>query len=331
MKIIEQRNQLEKRCKKAKTIFIMAHHDLDLDALGSSIGFYFILEKMNKNCYLIIDDKRNELGVSKILKELDGCISIIQGNTIKEYLYPRMNRNLLLILDTNKTELVQNSTVLEYFDEDHRIIIDHHDKGESSIPCDLEIIDQEVSSTCEMVANLMESYRMKIDPYYSTLVLSGIVLDTNNFTLKTTEETYYAAYYLTNQGASPKKVQYLLKQDLKEYIERQKLMLNVDILHKTIAISKGSAYTIYRREDLAKIADTLLFFNDVETTFVIGKIGEKTIGISARSSGKINVGNLLAQFHGGGDEYGAAARIEDSTITKVTANLTKLLKEMEGE
>ena len=79
MKIVLQRKELEKKIKKAKNIFLMAHQDLDLDALGSSIGFYSILEKMGKNCYLIIDDKKHELGVSKILQELDGCIAIVEG------------------------------------------------------------------------------------------------------------------------------------------------------------------------------------------------------------------------------------------------------------
>lgn len=331
MKIVEQRKQLQKKLKKAKNIFIMAHKDLDLDALGSSIGLYAILEKMDKNCFLIIDDKRNEVGVAKILNELEGCLSIIKGEEISEHLYPRNQKNLLLILDTNKKELVQNEDVLDYFNEETMIILDHHDKGKTSLSCTLEIIDQEVSSTCEMIANLLEFYQVQLDPYYCTLILSGIILDTNNFTLKTTEDTYYAAYFLANQGASPKKVQYLLRQDLKEYIERQELMLNVNIVNKTVAISKGNAYTIYRREDLAKIADTLLFFNDIETTFVIGKVGEKTIGISGRSLGKVNIGEVLSHFDGGGDENGGAARIKDTSIGKVETALEKILKELEGE
>ncbi len=331
MKIIEKKKALQKKFKKAKTIFIVAHKDLDLDALGSSIGIYSVLEKMKKNCFLIIDDKRNEAGVSKVLQELDGCLNIISSQMIQDYLYPRMKKNLLLILDTNKKELLQSEEILDFFEIEQRVILDHHDKGKTSIETGLELIDPEVSSTCEMVAAFIENYQIQIDPYYSTLVLAGIVLDTNNFTLKTTEDTYYAAYFLANQGASSKKVQYLLKQDLKEYIERQKLLLNVKIFDKTIAISKGGAYTIYRREDLAKVADTLLFFNDIETAFVIGKVSEKTIGISGRSLGKLNVGKILSSFNGGGDENGGAARIEKSTITKVEASLEKLLKEMERE
>ena len=82
---------------------------------------------------------------------------------------------------------------------------------------------------------------------------------------------------------------------------------------------------------MAKIADTLLFFNDIETTFVIGKVGEKTIGISARSTGGLNVGEVLSTFGGGGDEHGAAARIEESSIRKVEEKLLKVLKDLEGE
>ena len=70
MKLIERKKEFKKKITKAKTIFIMAHKDLDLDALGSSIGLYFILEKLNKNCFLIINDTKHESGVSKVLQEL---------------------------------------------------------------------------------------------------------------------------------------------------------------------------------------------------------------------------------------------------------------------
>ena len=49
MVIIDKRKSLTKRLKKAKNIFIMAHKDLDLDALGSSIGMYVILKNKKKN------------------------------------------------------------------------------------------------------------------------------------------------------------------------------------------------------------------------------------------------------------------------------------------
>ena len=140
--------------------------------------------------------------------------------TIDKYLDPKESKNLIIILDTNKSELTQSKDLLKKINR--RIVIDHHDIGKTSIKEGLLIIDDEVSSACEMVTRLLEEFDVEIEPYYATVLLAGIVLDTNNFTLKTRAETYYAAYYLASLGASAKKVQYLLKQDLNEYTEREK-------------------------------------------------------------------------------------------------------------
>ncbi len=329
MKIIEQKKQLNKYIRNAKAIFLMAHKDLDLDALGSCIGLSIILKHKRKDCYIIIDDKSHELGVEKILNELEGCIPIIRSENIDKYLYPNNKKNLLIILDTNKTELVQNKEVLKKIDR--KIVIDHHELGKTSIKDALLINDVEVSSTCEMITELTELYDIELDPYYATLLLSGIVLDTNNFTLQTSAETYYTAYYLANLGASAKKVQYLLKQDIEEYTERQKLLTDIEKIDKKIAFTKASPYTIYGRDDLAKVADTLLFFNNIEASFVIGKIDKDTVGISARSLGNFNISNVLKKLGGGGSEYQGAAQIEKTTISKVEQELKKAISQEEGE
>ncbi len=329
MKLKEQEQKLKKKIKTAKTIFIMAHKDLDLDALGSSIGLYSVLEKLKKNCFLIIDDKHHETGVAKVLTELDGCLNIISSSQVSENLYLRPKKNLLIILDTNKKDLVQSSQVLDYFQDENIIIIDHHDLGESSITNAFQIVDQTSSSTCELVTNLIETYKIDLDPYYATLLLSGIVLDTNNFTLKTTSATYYVAYYLSVMGASTKKVQYLLKQDLKEYIEQQKVITNVDIIDNKIAVAKGSPYSLYRKEDLAKIADTLLFFNDIEASFVIAKTTKDVVSISGRSLEHYNIANILTPLGGGGSTTSGAVQITDTQISKIEQRLKQQLKKEE--
>ena len=262
MEILKNKRILNKKIKNANKIFIMAHKNLDLDALGSSIGMYKILKARKKDCYLIIDDKIHELGVEKILKELDGCIDVITSDKIEANLSKNIKKNLLLILDTNKKDLVQSETALKLIP--NKVIIDHHGVGKNTIKDAFLIRDDNTSSTCEMITNLIENYEIELDPYFATIILSGIVLDTNNFTLKTTAETYYAAYYLSSLGASAKKVQYLLKQDILEYTERQKLLTRLEVIDDKIAFTKATSSTIYRREDLAKIADTLLFFNNIE-------------------------------------------------------------------
>lgn len=328
MSIINERKKINKVVNKAKTVFLMAHKDLDLDALGSSIGMYMLLKRRKKKCYIIIDDKTHEPGVEKILRELDGVIEIVKSENIEEYVNPNASKNLLVILDTNKSELVQSPELLKKFE--NKLIIDHHDLGKTSIKDGVMINDNKVSSACEMVTNLIEYYDVEVDSYYATILLAGIVLDTNNYTLNTTAETFYTSYYLTSLGASAKKVQYLLKQDIEEYTERQKLMAAIETLPGNVAFTKATQNTIYRREDLAKVAETLLFFNNIEASFVVGRIGKNTIGVSARSLGSYDISKILVKVGGGGDTYSGAAKFEDNTVNKVAQEIKTLIKE-EGE
>lgn len=328
MSIVKERKKLNRAVKSAKKIFLMAHKYLDLDALGSCIGMYMILKRRKKKCYIIVDDKSHELGVEKVLRELEGCIEIIKSEDMEEYLHPNEKKNLLMILDTNKTELVQSEIALKKISQ--KLVIDHHELGKTTIKNAAIIDDIKASSTCEMITSLIEYYDVEIDSYYATILLSGIVLDTNNFTLNTNAETFYLSYYLTSLGASAKKVQYLLKQDLEEYTERQKLLSSIETIDGKVAFTKATPYTQYRREDLAKVADTLLFFNNIEASFVIGKIGKDVVGLSARSLGNYDIMSILEKLGGGGDAYNGAAKFENTTISKVEQELKKIIKE-EGE
>lgn len=328
MGIIKDRKKFTRAVKNSKAIFLMAHKNLDLDAIGSQVGMYMILKRKRKKCYIIIDDKTHEMGVEKVLRELEGCIEVIKSEDIDGYLYPRQSKNLLIILDTNKTELVQNKNILSKIK--NKLVIDHHELGKTTIKDASIINDTKTSSTCEMIAQLIEYYDVEIESYYATILLSGIVLDTNNYTLNTTAETYYTSYYLACLGASAKKVQYLLKQNIEDYAERQKLMSEIETINGNIAFTKATPYTQYRREDLAKVADTLLFFNNIEASFVVGKIGKDTVGISARSLGNYDICSILEKLGGGGDNTSGAASFENTTISKVEQELKKVIKE-EGE
>ena len=114
------------------------------------------------------------------------------------------------------------------------------------------------------------------------------------------------------------------------HTERQKLLSAIETIDNKIAFTKATANMHYRREDLAKVADTLLFFNNIEASFVIGKLNKETIGLSARSLGNYDIGKIVTKLGGGGDTTSGAATFTDTTISKVEQELKKLVKE-EGE
>ncbi|MDD6223610.1 MAG: DHH family phosphoesterase [bacterium] len=322
MKIENYVRNIKQLIKKHKTIFIVGHRDLDLDAIGSSLGMYYITKKYHKDAYIIVDDETHELGVEKIISEQDSDIF----KHSKEIPNLKSNSNLLIIVDTNKINLLPNPEIIEHFND--LIIIDHHQPSMKSIKKGYQIIDPETSSTCQLITELLYDYSVKIPNNIATAILSGIVLDTNNFVLKTDADTYFAAHFLTKQGADPKKVQYYLKQDINDYIIRQQAITNVEVIKGRYAITVGHHNVIYRREELAKIADTLLQFNGIVASFVLGLTSKTMIGLSARSDGTLNVGNIAEGLNGGGDNHNAASQIESTNLIEIKE---KLLKEISKE
>ena len=313
-----------KKCfKKSSKVFIMGHKDVDLDAFGAAIGMCCYAFSKNSTSYIILDDKKLETSVKKVIEQYSKSLNIIKSKGIDELLD---DKSLLVIVDVNKKSLLQNSEVLEKFK--NIIVIDHHGVGIDTIntPQAHLFIDTSASSTCEIITGLFEYENYVLEPTVATTILAGIVLDTNNFIIKTDKETYHAAYYLAKCGADSRGVQYLLKQDIKEYVEMQKVITEVKVIKK-IAISKGLQTKVYRREDLAKIADTILLFNNIEASFVIGKI-DNGVGISSRSMGNINVGQIMEEFGGGGDNHEAAAKITDRSLNEVFSEVTKKAKKL---
>lgn len=320
MKIIDTYKKINEMIDSASSVYVIGHKDLDLDALGASLAMYYYAESIGKEVNFILDDTKMEAAVDKAIKELGDTINFIDGNRAKVM---KNGDSLLVVVDTNKKYLLQTPDIDSLFDK--KIVIDHHEEGEGTITDGKIIIDKDASSTCEMITEFLKLNNFVIDSNLATILLSGIILDTNNYVLKTDSNTFYYSYYLTTCGASTSKVQYLLKQDLYKYIKRQKMITNVKMINK-IAVTKGIDKEIYRREELAKTADSLLLFSGIEASFVIAKIGHETVGISARSMGNINVGQILGMFGGGGDTHEAAAKIEGKTLKKVEQELLNVIK-----
>lgn len=304
----------------SKNVFLLGHTNIDLDAFAAMAGFSLITKKFRKKTYLIIDDRDIESSTKEALLKVRKTLNII---TSKEA-YEKLNdKSLLVILDVNKAKLLSDSTIINKFNK--IIIIDHHTKTKETINVENVFIEENASSTCEIVTSLLNKIRVKLPKSYATILLGGIALDTNNFMYKMTRKTFYHCYYLSSKGADINEAQMLLKQNLEEYVNRSKMIANTKI-DGEIAIARGQKGKIYKSQELAKTADLLLEFKGIKNSFCIGYLDKNLIGVSARSVNKINAGKLMEKFGGGGGKNEAAARIENSSIKKVEEQILEMLK-----
>ena len=65
---IQKFKTINRMIKKSESVFIVGHKDLDLDAIGSAIGIYELAVHLKKKAYIILNDKKHEAGVRRVLE-----------------------------------------------------------------------------------------------------------------------------------------------------------------------------------------------------------------------------------------------------------------------
>ena len=143
-------------------------------------------------------------------------------------------------------------------------------------------------------------------------LLSGIMLDTKNFVLKTGVRTFEAAAYLRRKGANTLTVKELFSGSIDTYREKVDIVVRSEV-HRGCAISTSDKITDDIRLASAQAADEMLTLKGIVASFVI--FGDhKKINISARSYGRINVQLIMEKLGGGGHQTMAATQIYNSSI-----------------
>ena len=316
--------QITEQIETHNQFIILAHKSIDLDAFGSALCMYQIIESYGKSAVIVMGSRLKNSSIKKSMQLLkEKKINITY--TTKEKVTFSNKGTLVIILDTNKKELLEYPEILEQYTD--CMLLDHHIEGEGSIQNVIfKHIDNNVSSTAEMVTSYLKTIKCSISCEVATILLAGLVIDTNNFNIKTTNKTYDAASYLMTLGANNVDKQTLLKENREDYLTRQ------DFVKKSVMINKNMAlcvmdHKIYQNHELALIAEDLLQFDAVEASFTIGFIGKKLVGISARSMGEIDVEKYMRALGGGGHKTDAACVICINSIQRVKRKLLKLIQE----
>ncbi|SDN96756.1 DHH family phosphoesterase [Alkalicoccus daliensis] len=301
--------------KESDKVYIMGHKNPDMDSIGAAIGILKIAEANGKDGYIILDTGDINQSVQKLLKEVEA-----EGELWARFISPDeareevTNNTLMIVVDTHKPKLVQEPKLLGKVER--TIVIDHHRRGEDFIDdAVLVYMEPYASSTAELVTELLEYQprQPQVNTLEATALLAGIIVDTKSFAIRTGSRTFDAAAYLRSRGADTTLVQKLMKEDLDHYVKRSKLIEQAHIYSGGMAIARGYAGETYGQVLIAQAADTLLSMNDVIASFVISKIEDGRLSISARSLGEVNVQVIMEKMNGGGHLTNAATQLENMT------------------
>lgn len=316
-------NQLLSQIATSENVVIMGHKNPDFDSIGACIGIArlclhcgvpskIIVSKNNssfKNCTekLLNTDIYKDIFVDP---SYTSTSSLIHQNT------------LVIVVDANNISILEEPSVIS--SAQRLAIIDHHRKsGDVPERTVMNYIDPSASSTCELVSELLEQClppktMLKEE---ATIMLSGIMVDTKNFTKSTGTRTFSAALYLRGEGGNSEVANTFFNEDFDEYSAEAKFGSNVTVYRDTIAITTSSGSKNGNdRVAASKAADKLLSVKNVEASFALVTIGD-TVHISARSNGKINVQLILEDLNGGGHFDAAGAQVVGKSINDVMIKL----------
>ena len=150
------------------------------------------------------------------------------------------------------------------------------------------------------------------------MLLSGIMLDTNNYTRNAGAQTFEITHYLYTRGAHTGVVREFFNESLEELMMTGEFESKVRIYRECVAITCMSLNRPATPEDrivASKVADKLLRIKDVEASFALIRMDNDVV-ISGRSKGGINVQLILERLKGGGHFDIAGAQVRNSNLTR---------------
>jgi len=322
--------KLERLFVDNKRVFIMPHHHTDTDALGAAMGVLRLSLQFNKETYIVLNAENSDKTVSKIIQMVDYEYVVLKDHIIPpSKAMDLINREDLLVLvdhhsfgQSIEPKLIRKTKNL--------VIIDHHRKLSDAVPdAIINHIEPYASSSVELVTEMIDlsSKDIELNQFEATVMLSGIMVDTNNFIYRTGSRTFEAAAILRKFGADTFKVKTILREGLDEIQLKSKLLSLAEVVERKFSIVIVPNEISSSRTLLAKVADFLLEIEDTVASFAIGFLENGKVGISARSLEGFNVQVIMEKFAGGGHLNNAGAQIDTYDIQQVRKELLAFINE----
>ena len=330
-----QTNSLRELADSYEKVLIMAHDKADCDAFGSTIGALRLVGSFGANAKIALEYDNLDVTAKKaydllIAEQPDFVDNILDEARALNYLN---SNTLLVVCDTQSPNLVMFKSIISK--AMHVAVIDHHRVGDVDFTnVEMSYVETYSSSTVELISEMfMFAPSPKISAIEATLMLCGMVVDTNYFTYRAGYRTFEVASTLKENGADMVKVRRVLRDSYNSEKEISEAVVKSEIVFNHFAVALIDK--IYDdRTILAKISDRLLTIEGVDASFTLAYLAEDEVAISARSLDSVNVQIIMEEMGGGGHLQAAACQIKDKNINEVKGLLLQILKrdyDVEGE
>lgn len=307
-------------------VYVMGHHNEDYDAFGAAMGVACMARSLGKKVHIVL---------SEMNEGIDRIVDLVRKDEAYEGLFlrpgditePPSLSSLLVVVDAHIPHILADPALLERIPK--VVVIDHHRRSEHFIKNPLLVyIETASSSASELVTELLMYFGDNIRPTRldATALYSGVVVDTKNFNVGAGVRTFDAAAYLRRAGADPVLVRTLFQSDYETTVSLARAKANA--VYYPGGLIVGSLPDLLPNGQIiaAQAADGMLRVDSVRMSIYVFPLASDVVGISARSSGEMNVQVIMEAFGGGGHANVAGAQVKGVPLDEVRAQVVEKAK-----
>lgn len=271
-------------------ILLAGHKNTDYDSICSTLSLTIFLNKIGKKAFMLLEEK--DYDKLNWFNKFDFIISEYKG----------LDKYNFILLDSNRKSRL--GIFEKYFDNANiKINIDHHEDNKKE--SDYIFVDENISSTSEIIFNLITEYENIIDNDIATLLYAGIASDTNSFYKRVNSNTMLVASNLLKYNIDGT---YIIKNVCKNMtLNESKILADMisnikyDGFHYIILDRNNSLYkNIDYSVIFKKCASIIYEITDIEVLGLFLKELDGSISGLFRSNCEVDVDKPAAMLGGGG-------------------------------
>ena len=309
-------------------VLVMGHRMPDADSFGAAVGIYRIALTLGRKAHIVLNEVIPSIQPTvELFGSNQEYGDMIIGN--QQAIEAAGSNTVLVVVDVNKPSITECPDLLKYCKS--VVVLDHHRQSTETIEnATLSYVEPYASSTCEMVSEILQYIydNIRIRPEEADCMYSGIMIDTNNFMIKTGVRTFEAAAFLRRSGADVTRVRKLFREDAQGYKAKADAVSQAEIYKQYFAISICTADDLPSPTIIgAQAANELLNIRGIKASFVLTDYQGK-IYISARSIDEVNVQLIMERMGGGGHLNTAACQMEGTGIIEAIGVLKRTIDSM---